>query len=77
MNKQLLRMSGADVVSSRKKLKKSLGGSIHSPPPPPPTTSLYVRGLRMTDKGEKITKIKSKYNKSTTKQSLLMKYIVL
>ena len=76
MNKQLLRMSGADVVSSRKKLKKSLGGSIH-PPPPPPTTSLYVRGLRMTDKGEKITKIKRKYNKSTTKQSSLMKYIVL
>ena len=75
MNKQLLRMSGADVVSSRKKLKKSLGGSIHSPPPP--TTSLYVRGLRMTDKGEKITKIKRKYNKSTTKQSSLMKYIVL
>ena len=73
MNKQLLRMSGADVVSSRKKLKKSLGGSIHSPP----TTSLYVRGLRMTDKGEKITKIKRKYNKSTTKQSSLMKYIVL
>ena len=25
----------------------------------------------MTDKGEKITKIKRKYNKSTTKQSLL------
>ena len=75
MNKQLLRMSGAGVLSPKKKPKKSLGGSI--PPPPPPTTSLYVRGLRMTDKGEKITKIKRKYNKSTTKQSLLMKYIVL
>ena len=73
MNKKLLRTSGADVLSSRKKLKKKLTGVVSTPPPKP----LYVRGLRMTDKGEKITKIKCKYNNSATKQSLLMEYIVL
>ena len=29
MNKQLLKTSGADVLSSRKKLRKTLGGGIH------------------------------------------------
>ena len=36
MNEQLLKTSGADVLSSRKKLNPR-------PPAPPPT--LYVRGL--------------------------------
>ena len=34
MNKQLLKTPGADVLSSRKKLRKTLwGGAIHLPPP--------------------------------------------
>ena len=43
MNEQLLKKSGADVLSSRKKLRKTLGGGIHNPPAP-----LYVRGLNDT-----------------------------
>ena len=43
MNEQLLKTSGADVLSSGEKLRKSLGGGdIHHRSPPPP---LYVRGL--------------------------------
>ena len=44
MNEQLLKASGTDVLSSRKKLRKTLrligggGGGIHPP--------LYVRGLK-------------------------------
>ena len=37
MNKKLLKRSGADALSTRRKLRKTLG--IHPPPP------LYVRGL--------------------------------
>ena len=40
MNKQLLKTSGAEVLSPRKKLRKTLWGD--APPPPP---SLYVRAL--------------------------------
>ena len=42
MNEQLMKTSGADVLSSGKKTQKSLmgGGGGDSPPPP-----LYVRGL--------------------------------
>ena len=39
MNKQLLKTSGAEVLSPRKKLRKTLWGD--APPPP----SLYVRAL--------------------------------
>ena len=35
MNEQLLKTSGADVLSSRKKFKKTLRGEWHPPPPPP------------------------------------------
>ena len=37
MNEQLLKKSGADhdVLSCRRKLRKTLGGGIHTPPPPP------------------------------------------
>ena len=42
MNKQLLKTSGADVLSSRKKLRKTLWGVASTPPPPPPSC---VRGL--------------------------------
>ena len=44
MNEQLLKTSGADLLSSRKKLRKTLWGvaSTSSPPPSP----LYVRGLK-------------------------------
>ena len=38
MNEQLLKTSGADVLSSRRKLRKTLWGGIH-PPPPLPCTS--------------------------------------
>ena len=34
MNEQLLKKSGADVLSSRTKLRKTLGGGIHRPLPP-------------------------------------------
>ena len=40
MNKQILKTSGADVLSSRKKLRKTLGGGGIPPLPP-----LYIRGL--------------------------------
>ena len=40
MNKQLLKTSGADVLSSMKKLKKNPGGGIHPLP-----SHLYVRGV--------------------------------
>ena len=43
MNEQLMKTSGADVLSSRKKTQKNLmrgGGGGDIPPPP-----LYVRGL--------------------------------
>ena len=39
MNKQLLKTSGADVLSSRKKLRKTLWGVAYTPPPRPPRTS--------------------------------------
>ena len=43
MNEQVLKTWGADVLSSRKKLRKtSWGSGIHPPPP------LYVRGLIST-----------------------------
>ena len=46
MNEQLLKTSGADVLSYRNKTQKKLQGSgIHAPPPPP---TLYVRGLKDT-----------------------------
>ena len=35
MNEQILKTSDADVLSSKKKLRKTLsGGGIHPPPPP-------------------------------------------
>ena len=43
INEQLLKTSGADVLTSRKKLRKPDGGSIHPHPHPPPL--LYVQGL--------------------------------
>ena len=44
MNEQLLKTSGADVLSYRNKTQKKLQGSgIHAPPP-----TLYVRGLKDT-----------------------------
>ena len=45
MNEQLLKTSGADVLSSRITTEKNLMGEesgIHSLPPPTP---LYIRGL--------------------------------
>ena len=39
MNEQLLKTSGTDVLSSRKKFQKNLRGGWHPPP------LLYVRGL--------------------------------
>ena len=43
MNEQILKTSDADVLSSKKKLRKTLsGGGIHPPPP-----LLYVRGLML------------------------------
>ena len=47
MNEQLLKTSGANVLSSRKKLRKTLWGVTFTaslPPPPPPT--LYVQRLK-------------------------------
>ena len=41
MKEQLLKTSGADVLSPRKRLRKTLLGDGIPPPPPP----LYVRGL--------------------------------
>ena len=41
---QLLKTSGADVLSSRGKLRKTLAG-VAPPPPPPTPTPLYVQGL--------------------------------
>ena len=49
MNKKLLKTSGADVLSSRKKLRKTLWGGKQPPPPPPPCTS----------EGEVIVKVKN------------------
>ena len=48
MNEQLLKTSGADVLSSgKKKTQKNLLGGIHPTHPPPPTPPpLYFRGLR-------------------------------
>ena len=43
MKEQLLKTSGADVLSSRKKTQTNLGGEWHPPPLPP----LYVRGLSL------------------------------
>ena len=43
MNEQLLKTSGAYVLSSRKKLRKTLWGVTFTPPPPP---ILYVQGLK-------------------------------
>ena len=35
INKQLQKTSGADVLLSRKKIRKTLGGMAAAPPPPP------------------------------------------
>ena len=43
MNKQLLKTSVTDVLSSRKKLRKTLRGG--DPPPPPPLVRPRVEGL--------------------------------
>ena len=40
MNEQLLKTSGADVLSSKRKLSKTLGGGVIHP-------LLYVRGLKL------------------------------
>ena len=40
MDKQILKTSGADVLSSRKKLRKTLGQVASTPSPP-----LYIQGL--------------------------------
>ena len=43
MNEQLLKTSGADVLSSRKKTQKNLpGGLVDATPPPPHSPTLYV-----------------------------------
>ena len=42
MNEQLLKTSGADVLSSRKKLRKTLWGGVTSTTPLP----LYVQGFK-------------------------------
>ena len=42
MKEQLLKTSGADVLSSRKTHKNLIGGGIHPPPP------LYVQGFKGT-----------------------------
>ena len=42
MNKQLLKTSGTDVLSSRKRFRKKLWGLASFPPPSP---ALYVQGL--------------------------------
>ena len=39
MNEQLLKTSGADVLSSGEKLRKSLGGVTSTTAPPPPVRS--------------------------------------
>ena len=44
MNEQLLKTLGANVLSSRKKLRKTLWGVTFTPTPHPPT--LYVQGLK-------------------------------
>ena len=49
MNEQLLKRSGANVLSSRKKLRKTFWWVAFTPPlPPPPPThpTLYVQGLK-------------------------------
>ena len=43
MNEQLLKTSGADVLSSRKKLKKPYGGGGMAPPPPCPPVRQRVK----------------------------------
>ena len=47
INKQLQKTSGADVLLSRKKIRKTLGGMAAAPPPPlTKVLYMYVRGLR-------------------------------
>ena len=48
MKEQLLKTSGADVLCSRKKLRKTLCGGIHPPPPPPPLVRPRVKPLCIT-----------------------------
>ena len=43
MKKQLVKTSGADVLSSREKLRKTSGGG--GPPPPPPLVLPKVKKL--------------------------------
>ena len=50
MNKQLLKTPGADVLSSRKKLRKTYGGVPSTPPP------LYVRGLNLNKMNKHVKK---------------------
>ena len=42
MNQQLLKTSGADVLPSKRKLRKTLRGVASTPPPP-----LYVQGFQV------------------------------
>ena len=42
-SKKLLKTSGADILSSRKKIE---GSKEPQPPPSPPPPHLYVRGLK-------------------------------
>ena len=46
MNEQLLKTSGADVLSSRKKTQKNLTGVVASTPPPPLPRTSVVRPVR-------------------------------
>ena len=53
MNQQLLKTSGADVLPSKRKVRKTLRGVASTPPPPP----LYVQGFQVVS------------NRDTTKSS--------
>ena len=53
MNEQLVKTSGANLLSSKRKVRKALGGVASTPPPPP----LYVRGFQVVS------------NRDTTKSS--------
>ena len=54
MNEQLLKTPGADVLSSKRKVRKTSGGVSSTPLPPPP---LCVRGFQVVS------------NRDTTKSS--------
>ena len=57
MNERLLKTSGTDVLSSRKKNSEKTYGGWHSPPPPPLVRSMVNSGQKLQVKSNSLKEL--------------------